>query len=56
MLLNAVQNAAKCETKSIKITLQWYKYNIFKPLKAGLNRAKHPLKVVFLWLKVRNWA
>ena len=56
MVLNVVRFAAKCEIKSIKITLQWYKHNLFKPLKAGLNRAKHPLKVGFLWLKVRNWA
>ncbi len=31
MVQNAVQNAAKRDTKSIKIRPQWYKHNLLEP-------------------------
>ena len=51
MVLNALQNGAKCKTKRHKNTLQWYKYNPFEPLKTWPKRAKHPLKSGILGAK-----
>jgi len=46
-----VQNGAKCSAKWCKMrdekyknTPQWYKQNLFSPLKTWLKRAKQPLK------------
>ena len=44
MVLNAVQNAAKCEVKSINIHCKWYRQNLFEPLKHGSKGAKCTLK------------
>ena len=51
MPLNAMRFAAKCSAKWCKMrdekyknTPQWYKQNLFSPLKTWLKRAKQPLK------------
>jgi len=53
MVLNAVQNAAKCKAKSINIHCKWYKQTPFGPLKTWLKRAKYPLKSGILGAKCR---
>ena len=44
MVLNAVQNGAKCEVKSINIHCKWYRQNLYEPLKYGSKGAKRTLK------------
>jgi len=44
LVLNAVQNAAECEVKSINIHCKWYRQSLFEPLKHGSKRAKCTLK------------
>jgi len=44
LVLNAVQNAAECEVKSINIHCKGYRQSLFKPLKHGSKRAKYTLK------------
>ena len=51
MVLNAVQNAAKCEPKKYKNTLQWNKYNPLEPLNTWLKGAKWPSKSGVLGVK-----
>ena len=43
-MLNARQNAAKCKAIKHIYPLQWYKQNLFEPLKHGSKGAKQPLK------------
>jgi len=44
LVLNAVQNGAKCEAKSINIHCKWYRQNLFEPLKHSSKGAKCTLK------------
>ena len=47
MLLNTVQNAAKCKVIKHIYPLQWHKQNLFEPLKTWLKGSKYPLKSAF---------
>jgi len=53
LMLNAVQNGAKCKVIKHIYPLQWYKQNLFEPLKHGSKGAKQPLKSGILGDKSR---
>jgi len=51
MVLNAVQNGAKCKAKRHKNTLQWYKLNLLVAWNTWRKRAKWSPKCGFLGVK-----